>query len=61
MTMSQILSDSDDQPLVHQFIRRFGYRPTPDELSRYEHARASLAVQIPARVRRRVARIITRM
>jgi hypothetical protein len=61
MSTSYTVTDSDNQPLVHQFIRKFGYRPTPDELSRYERARVSLAVQIPARARRRAARIITRM
>jgi hypothetical protein len=50
-----------DQPLIHQFIRLFGHRPTPLELERYQRARASLTGQLPARLRRHAARMVTRL
>ena len=54
-------ADGGDQPLVHQFIRVFGHRPTPPELERYVRARESLLAHLPARVRLRTARLITRL
>lgn len=50
-----------EQPLVHQFIRLFGHRPTPAELLHYRRARAGLAAHLPARLRRHAARMITRL
>jgi hypothetical protein len=54
-------SYADDQPIVDQFIRLFGHRPSAQELQRYEHARAGLSAHLPARMRRRAARLITRV
>jgi hypothetical protein len=65
MTTSHIAEPSDrsftdpDQALVHQYIRVFGHRPTPEELARYRRAQLGMAVQLPARLRRGAARIIT--
>ncbi|GAB7005633.1 hypothetical protein JCM18899A_31060 [Nocardioides sp. AN3] len=53
-------AETGDQPLIHQFIRLFGHRPTPYELERYERARARLSGHLPARIRRNAARLITR-
>jgi hypothetical protein len=50
-----------DQPLVHQFVRLFGHRPSARELQQYERARAGLAAHLPARIRRNAARMITRV
>ena len=59
------LAGHGDQALIHQFIRVFGHRPTPHELERYQRARAGLSAQqpaqLPARLRRRAARLITRL
>lgn len=50
-----------DQPLIQQFIRLFGHRPTAQELQQYQRARAGLVVYLPARIRRNAARIVTRL
>ena len=50
----------DDQPLVHQFIRRFGRRPTADELDRFQESQAAVGSAVRAKVRHRLARLIMR-
>lgn len=61
MTISTSSRPTDvDQALVHQFIRVFGRRPTPGELSRYQQAQVGLAWGLAARTRRGVARVIAR-
>lgn len=50
-----------DQPLVHQYIRLFGRRPTETDLLRYQQAQSRVTGRLPARVRRGVARVITRL
>jgi hypothetical protein len=50
-----------DQSLTRQFIRLFGHRPSARELQQYERARAGLTAQMPARIRRNAARMITRL
>lgn len=60
MTTSYYTADTGDRTTVQQFTRLFGHRPTPQELAQYEHARAGLAVHLPARIRRRAARLVTR-
>ena len=61
MTPPATSTDWPDQALVHHFIRVFGHRPTPEELARYQRARSSLRMRLPARARRRVAQIIVRL
>lgn len=51
---------SDDQPLVHQFIRRFGRRPTHDELAAYAASQPLLHEPMRLRIRHRLARVILR-
>lgn len=60
MTADHPLGTSD-QPLVHQFIRLFGRRPTPQELEQFQNARAAIAGERPLRLRHRAARLITRL
>lgn len=54
-------TDRNDSQLVRQFVRAFGHRPTPQELQRYQIARTRLSAQLPARIRRGAARMITRL
>ena len=50
----------DDMPLVHQFIRVHGRRPTPEELRDHQRSGLLLYLQVRHGLRRRAARIITR-
>ena len=50
----------DDHVLVHQFIRRFGRRPTPDELAAYRADQSRLS-RARLRARARVALMLTRL
>jgi len=52
---------ADETPLVHQFIRLHGRRPTDAELRDYRRSGLLLQVEIRHRLRRRAARIITRL
>jgi hypothetical protein len=61
MTTSYYTAGTGDQPIIEQFTRLFGHRPTPQELDLYQRARAGLAAQLPARIRRRAARMVTRL
>ncbi|GAA1959877.1 hypothetical protein GCM10009798_19340 [Nocardioides panacihumi] len=58
---SNYTPDISDQPLIRQFVRLFGHRPTPRELQQYERARSGISAQLPARMRRRAARMLTRV
>ena len=58
---SSYIAGTGDQPLIEQFVRIFGHRPTPRELEQYQRARAGLSAQLPARLRRQAARMITRL
>ncbi|HEY0888431.1 MAG TPA: hypothetical protein VGE38_02330 [Nocardioides sp.] len=51
--------DDRDQPLVHQFIRLFGHRPSAAELAAYARVRADLQARRPVRLK--MARLITRL
>jgi hypothetical protein len=51
---------SDDQPLVHQYIRRFGRRPTPEELRSYGASQPPAHEAVRIRLRHRLARVILR-
>lgn len=46
--------------LTEQFTRVFGHAPSATELAQYQRARARLRAHLPARLRRRTARLITR-
>ncbi|GAA1971331.1 hypothetical protein GCM10009798_35250 [Nocardioides panacihumi] len=49
-----------DQPLVHEYIRRFGRRPSAAELEKFRASQApDLAVL--AKMRHRLAHLITRI
>ena len=48
-----------DQPLVHESIRRVG-RPTAEELAERQGSPARGDFLLPARIRRHLARLITR-
>ncbi|MDH2416477.1 hypothetical protein [Nocardioides sp. CER19] len=61
MTTSYYAAEAGDQSIVEQFTRLFGHRPTPHELEQYRRARAGLAAALPARIRRRAARMVTRL
>ncbi|MCW2813888.1 MAG: hypothetical protein JWN84_1343 [Nocardioides sp.] len=50
-----------DQALVHDYIRRFGRRPSPGDLTRYHEAQVGLAWRLAARTRRRASLVITRL
>jgi hypothetical protein len=60
MTTNKLARDVD-APLVHQFVRVFGRRPSAQDLQRYQSVRAGLALQAPPRLRVRAARIVTRL
>ncbi|GAB7007570.1 hypothetical protein JCM18899A_50450 [Nocardioides sp. AN3] len=51
---------TQDQPLVHQFIRRYGRRPTEEELARFEARRAEGTAVVTLGLRRQLARLITK-
>jgi hypothetical protein len=51
----------DDHVLVHQYIRLFGRRPTPEQLTQYRTAKARVRHRLRFRVRRRTARVLTRL
>ncbi len=55
------LATAGEQPLVHQYIRLFGHRPSPEELERYRRAQGNVAAYLPSRLRRGAARLITRL
>lgn len=57
-TADEIVADT---PLVHQFIRLHGRRPTPDELREYRRSGLLAQMRVRHRMRTRVARIITRL
>ncbi len=50
-----------DQALVHDYIRRFGRRPSAADLADDQRARAGLAWRLVARTRRRASLVITRL
>lgn len=60
MTSSEAPLD-DDNLLAHEFIRRFGRRPSPRELAKYRDARARIGYRMRSRAQRRFARLITRV
>ena len=53
-------SAAADQPLVHEFIRRFGRRPTLEELAKYEAFGERTDEPVLTRVRHLVARLMAR-
>jgi hypothetical protein len=61
MTHATQPTDEPDMPLVHDFIRIFGRKPKPGELSTYQRARARMALRRPGGLRRRAARLIVRL
>jgi hypothetical protein len=61
MTTTIYKTDFAHQPLSQRFAQVFGHEPSTEELDRYRRARESLAAQLPARLRRRAALLITRL
>jgi len=55
------IDGSDDRPLRHQVVQAFGRRAVSDEFQPQAEGRARFAAHLPARVRRSVGRLITRM
>ena len=49
-----------DQPVIHQFIRRFGRRPTADELASLRPAQEAGEAPVAVGLRPQLARLIMR-
>ena len=56
--MTTSYQPTSDQPLVHQFIRRYGRRPTPEELAELHAGRAPTTTTVRTTLRHRLARLI---
>jgi hypothetical protein len=65
MTTSHVAEPSDrsrtdaEQALVHPYLGVVGHRPTARGPEGYRRAQLGMAAQLPARLRRGAARIIT--
>ena len=55
--MTTSYQNQGDQPLVHQFIRQFGHRPTAAELERFQATQAP-DLAVIGKMRQRLARLI---